>query len=1008
MVAVGAILLVLFSLIALREIPVQLKPTVDVPRVGVTTSYRGASAIEVEEQVTRELEDVLQSVEGLVEMTSTSSEGQSSIDLEFGVGVDTDLVMVDVVAKLSQLPALPDEADEPIAKVASSTDRDMVVWFAGRSGYTADEVRRIVEDEVVSRLERVPGVSSILVAGGSPREIQVRVDPERMLAMGVSFDALDRALTADNVNVRGGTLESGSRRLVVRTVGKRVEAKRLEELIVYEGSLGHVRLGDVAQVADTVQERSGFVKMDGRPSVALGVRRQVGANVVAVAGELVDVADELNESFRQRGIDLFLDPVFRETTYIDAAMTFVQDNLLLGGILAIAVLLIFLRDIRSILVVAVTIPVSLVAVFLVLKGLDRSLNVISLAGLAFASGMVVDNAIVVLENIFRHLEMGKPPREAAVDGGREVWGGVLASTLTTVAVFIPILLQQDESSQLFRDLALAISAAVSLSLVVALTGVPVMSALLFRTRVRAAETARRGPIAGLYEVFCRRLENPGAGSLGSKLGFVLVVVALSLAGLRLAPPAGYLPTGNRNMVMFFASPVPGTHTDAIAENYRPFEEFAMQQPEFSRMFAVSGRFNGGGIVLKDEFSDSASLAAFHRKLFFGMSLPGWQFFVPVRSSIFNDPGKQFEVELSGPDFEALEGASQVLQGRLSEVRGVTSVRSSLVTGRPELRVHVDEERAKDLDLDTASIGRIVETVLAGRRVTTMIDAGREVDVNLVASQEAYGSIQALRSLRFLGPQGQAITLGSLARIEETTGPESIRRLERERNVLLTVNIAEDVPLEAVIDDVQGRVFPEVSLDLGPTYTLGLGGSADKLQTTLAALTGGLGLSVLIVYLLLVSLFRSWLAPTVILVTVPLALSGGLVGIRLAAYWSAGQAAFDVIAMLGFVILAGLVVNNAILIVHQSDNLREGGMHPRRALAESARSRLRPILMSVVTTVFGMLPLAIGGGAGAELYQGLGAVLVGGLVVSTLFTLFLVPVLIGIGHDLARVGPAPAV
>ena len=242
MVAVGAILLVLFSLIALREIPVQLKPTVDVPRVGVTTSYRGASAIEVEEQVTRELEDVLQSVEGLVEMTSTSSEGQSSIDLEFGVGVDTDLVMVDVVAKLSQLPALPDEADEPIAKVASSTDRDMVVWFAGRSGYTADEVRRIVEDEVVSRLERVPGVSSILVAGGSPREIQVRVDPERMLAMGVSFDALDRALTADNVNVRGGTLESGSRRLVVRTVGKRVEAKRLEELIVYEGSLGHVRL----------------------------------------------------------------------------------------------------------------------------------------------------------------------------------------------------------------------------------------------------------------------------------------------------------------------------------------------------------------------------------------------------------------------------------------------------------------------------------------------------------------------------------------------------------------------------------------------------------------------------------------------------------------------------------------------------------------------------------------------------------------------------------------------
>lgn len=999
-VAVGAILLVLFSVLALREIPVQLKPTVDVPRVNVSTSYRGASAVEVEEQVTRELEDVLQSVEGLVEMTSTSSESSSAIELEFNQGVDTDLAMVDVVSKLSQLPPLPFEADEPVAKVASSTDQEMVVWFAGRSSYAADAVRRIVEDEVASRLERVSGVSNVLVVGGSPREIQVRIDPERMVAMGVSFEALDRALSSGNVNVRGGTLETGDRQLVVRTVGKRIDPQRLADLIVVEGDVGHVRLGDVAEVVDTVRERRGFVNMDGRSSVAMGIQRQVGANVVTITKALDKVAAELNESFAQRGIDLYLDPVYRETTYIDAAMAFVADNLLMGGLLAIAVLLVFLRDLRSILVVAATIPISLMAVFLVLKGLDRSINVISLAGLAFASGMVVDNAIVVLENIFRHLEMGKKPREAAIDGGREVWGGVLASTLTTVAVFIPILLQQDESSQLFRDLALAISAAVSLSLIVALTGVPVMSALLFRARPAGAEKSkRRGPIVRAYDLFCRRLESPRPGSFGVKLGFVLVVLALSIAALGLAPPAGYLPTGNRNMIMFFASPVPGTRTEAIAANYRPFEEFAMAQPEFSRMFAVSGGFNGGGIVLKDEYSDGKSLAAFHQKLFYGMSLPGWQFFVPVRSSIFNDPGKQFEVELSGPDFEALEGASQRLQQRLGQVEGVTSVRSSLVTGRPELRVEVDEVLAKDLGLDTAAIGRVVETVLAGRRVTTMIDRGREVDVNLVAPQASLGAIEELASLRFLGPGGEPVTLGSLARIEETTGPESIRRLERERNVLLTVNIAEDAPLQTVIDQVQGEVFPAMAQELGAAYTLGLGGSADKLQTTLAALTGGLGLSVLIVYLLLVSLFRSWFAPMVILVTVPLALSGGIVGIYLASEWTQGQAAFDVIAMLGFVILAGLVVNNGILIVHQAGNLRESGSSARKALADSARSRLRPILMSVVTTVFGMLPLAMGGGAGAELYQGLGAVIVGGLVVSTVFTLFLVPVLMSLGHDL---------
>ncbi|MFT7676398.1 MAG: HAE1 family hydrophobic/amphiphilic exporter-1 [Planctomycetota bacterium] len=1008
-VAVAGILLVLFSVLALREIPIQLKPTVDVPRVNVSTRYRGASAVEVEEQVTRELEDVLQSVSGMVQMTSTSSEGSSSIELEFKLGTDVELAMVDVVSKLSQVPRLPVEADEPVAKVASSTDREMVVWFAARSGYPVDQARRLVEEDVAARMERVAGVSSVMVVGGSPREIHVRVDPARMVALGVSFEALDAALVSGNLNVRGGTLETGARQLVVRTLGKRLTAQALEDLIVLETDSGSVHLGDVAEVLDTVRRRSGFVNMDGKPAVGMGVRRQVGANVVSITEDLMRVADELNASFSQRGVDLYLDTLFQEKTYIDAAMGFVRSNMLLGGLLAVAVLLIFLRNLRSILVIAVTIPVSLLAVFLVLKGLDRSLNVISLAGIAFASGMVVDNAIVVLENVFRHLEMGKSPKEAAVDGGREVWGGVLASTLTTVAVFVPILIQQDESSQLFKDLALAISAAVSLSLVVALSGVPVMSALLFKT---VPEGQRKtgiglGPLGWAYDRFCKRLERPRPGGLGVKIGFVLVVLAMSLVTLTLAPPAGYLPTGNRAMVMFFASPVPGTSIEAVAENYKPFEEFAMAQPEFDRMFAVSGGFNGGGIVLKPEYSDAKSIAAFHSKLFYGMSLPGWQFFVPVRSSIFQDPGKQFEVELSGPDFEALGDASGRLQERLTALPGVTSVRSSLVLGRPELRIKVDEGRAKDLGLSVAAVGRVVETVLAGRRLTTLIDAGREVDVNLVADPDEFNSVTALEGLVFLGPKGEEVTLASLATVQETTGPVSIRRLERERNVLLTVNIAEDMPLQTVVDSVQDEVFPTLSAELGASYTLGVGGSADKLKTTLDALTGGLGLSVLIVYLLLVSLFRSWFGPLVILVTVPLALSGGILGIRLASYWTDGLAAFDVIAMLGFVILAGLVVNNGILIVHQAGNLREAGVHPRLALADSARSRLRPILMSVVTTVFGMLPLAIGGGAGAELYQGLGAVLVGGLVVSTIFTLFLVPVLLSIGQDLKRTPAAPA-
>jgi HAE1 family hydrophobic/amphiphilic exporter-1 len=407
------------------------------------------------------------------------------------------------------------------------------------------------------------------------------------------------------------------------------------------------------------------------------------------------------------------------------------------------------------------------------------------------------------------------------------------------------------------------------------------------------------------------------------------------------------------------------------------------------------------VVLADEHADGASIAEFHQRLFFpAATLPGFLFVVPVRSSLFEDPGKQFEVELSGPDFEVLDRTSQALQGRLMQITGMQFVRSSLITGRPELRVEIDEERAKQVGLTVEEIGAVVETAVAGRRSTALIEGGREVDVNLLVPQDRIDSPERLAELRFLTPSGEVVALRSVARVERTTGPLSVRRLERERNVLLTINIAEDAPLQTVVETVEREVFPPLAMELGAAYTLETGGSADKLKTTLGALTQGFGLSVLIIYLLMVALFSSWTAPLVILTTVPLALSGGLLGIRAAHEYSGGTASFDVISMLGFVILAGLVVNNAILIVHQANNFRAAGLDRRRALAESAGTRLRPILMTVITTVAGMLPLAIGGGSGAELYQGLGAVIVGGLVVSTLFTLVLVPVILSLGYDLA--------
>lgn len=1009
-VAVAVLVSVLFSALSIQKIPVQLKPTVDVPRISVRTGFRGAGAIEVEEQVTRELEDVLQRVERLEKLTSTSSDGQSEIVLEFPYGADLQAAVVDVLNKLTRVPSLPPEADEPQVEITSEPGPNAVMWISLQSPYDPARVRRVLTDEIQPRLERVQGVSGLFIAGGSEREIQVRVSPERMVGAGVSFADLGAALRRGNLNVRGGSVETAERQLVVRTLGRAPSADGLASLVIREEpDGGRIRLGDLAVVVDATRETTDFVSINGTPGISVGVQRRTGANVVATIQGVDEAAQEINTGFRNRGLAIELVPVYRETTYIDAAIDFVLGNLWVGALLAIVVLMLFLWSPRSVLFIALAIPTSLITVFPVLLVLGRSLNVISLAGIAFASGMVVDNAICVLENIYRHVEMGKDRVRAAIDGGKEIWGGVLASTLTTVAVFAPIVLGADEASQTFVDIALAISASVTISLVVSLTVVPVLCALWGPKprKVYDPEAPVMDEDPGfLGRVYGRAVgwliaRRPGGASL--RLGVVAIFVAACLATLPMLPSAEYLPSGNRNLIFFFATPVPGTNPEAAMRNMRPLEQFLLAQPETDRVFLVNRPgFNGGGCTLKPGFDDAKTLAAFYGRVWGPSSaLAGFLFVVPIRSSIFNDPGKQFDVELSGPDFALLERGSRDLKSRLERIPGITSVRSSLITGRPELHVEVDRTKAEAVGLSVADVGDVVETAIAGRRHTLLIDGGRDVDVNVLIPPERVRSEEDLLALPFVGPRGTPLNLAQVASVTRRGGPLSVRRLERQRNVLLTVNIAQSAPLQRVVDQVENEVFPPVSGSLGPAYTLGLGGAADKLRTTLASLTSGFLVSILLIYLLLVALFRSWISPLIILVTVPLAMAGGIVGISIAHDASGGQAGFDVIAMLGFIILAGIVVNNAILIVHQTNNLRLTGLPPREALLTSCSTRLRPILMSVITTVVGMWPLAAGGGAGSELYQGLGAIMVGGLTVSTLFTLFLVPALMALGYDAKR-------
>ncbi len=571
-----------------------------------------------------------------------------------------------------------------------------------------------------------------------------------------------------------------------------------------------------------------------------------------------------------------------------------------------------------------------------------------------------------------------------------------------MAVFVPILSIEEEAGQLFADLALAIAAAVGLSLIVALTVVPSVAAVLYGRGARQPRTRREGPVGRFYAATVLRFSSSGRRAVAAKLALLLVVGAGAVGTWVIVPPAGYLPTGNTNMILYMAQPIPGMRPETLAARMGALETWMMAQPETNGYFLVlSQRFQGGGVLLKDEYATGPGLEDFKNRMMpVCLGIPGFRSLIPIRVSLFRDSGKQFTIEITGPDLEVLAGAAKHIKDALADWPGIQphGVRSDYVEGQPELRVVVDQHRASEAGMSVGEVGRVVETALAGRLVGTFSDGGRDYDLKVLVPQARVSSRAALATLPVVTPTRTRTTLGALAQVKETVGPQSVKRLERERAITLTVNLDSDAVLQSVIGDVSKNLIAPTLASLPPDYHIDLGGAADKFADTLSALTGGFWLAILITYLLLVALFRSWLSPFVILVTVPLALSGGLLGITLAHRFSA-NASFDLLSMLGFVILAGIVVNNAILIIHQANNYRTEGMERRKALAESSRTRLRPILMSVTTSVFGMLPLAVGSGTGAELYQGLAAVIVGGLVVSTVFTLFVVPALVSLGWDL---------
>ena len=1013
-VAVGMILATIFGVISLYRIPLQMTPTVDRPQITVETDYLGAAPQEVEQEVTDRQEERLNSVEALAEITSSSTEGKSRIVLRFDWGTNKDLARLDVSEKLDLVQDLPDGAEAPVIQAVNSDEETPIAWITAETSRPINEVREEVEDVAKARLERVEGVGTVWLFGGQEREVRVYLDPARLAAHSLTVTQVRDAIQGENRNTRGGNLDEGRRRYVVRTVGQFTDLDQLRGVIVARqgASAAPVYLRDVASVDFGFKEPQGLVRRMGHDTVALGVLRKTGANTVEVMQGVRKELQYLNRLYE--GKDLRFEQVYDETRYIDQAIGLVTSNIASGGILAALALLVFLRNVWTVGIMAVTIPIGVVATFIFVDALGRSLNIIMLAGLAFAVGTVMDNSIVVLENIFRHRSLGKGPFEAAVDGTGEVWGSMLTSTLTTLAVFLPIIFVEQEAGQLFRDIAIALALVNVLSLLVTFTVTPMMAARFLRMS-RSTPASRWGRVVDLltlgwlgraiaraFERLLAWLDRGVVRRAATALG--IVAVSLAAAWL-LMPPVDYLPQGNQNFIFGIVKTPPGLNLDDKTRMVREIEARVIDMPQLENFFSVvRGEDPFVGAIFRPERSSirdmQAGLAEFRQRT---VGIPGVTgifvaqvpLFPRSRSGFFG--GVNVEVDVRGDSLEEIQRVSGTLYQELSRLPFVNFVNSSFELGNPELQVRPDRERARALGLTAADVGYVVETLVAGSQAGFFRDRGKELDLTLISGTGSRTPSDELQRLNLAAPGGRVVRLGDVAGVEPATGPTKIDHTDLDRSITLTANVNPTVPLGQAIERIEGQVVAPARASLPLGYAIHLTGQAEDLAVTFDALKWSFLLAIVITYLLMCSLYESWSLPVIVMFSVPLAMTGGVLGLKLVNALEP-TVKMDVVTMLGFIILAGVVVNNAILLVDVALQGMRAGADPKTAMRESAATRLRPIAMTAVAAVIGLLPLVVASGAGSELYRGLGAVMIGGLSLSTVFTLVLIPVLFTLWFD----------
>ncbi len=1026
-VIAAVLMVVMFGMVALQSIPIQLTPDVRKPIINLRTSWPGAAPAEIEREIINRQEEVLRGLEGLDNMVSESQDGRGSITLEFRIGQNMERALLLVANRLDRVNGYPAEASEPTMRTSSSND-NAIAWFVLiRTDGSHEKMHTygdFAEDIIQDRLERVPGVSRINVYGGSTKQMEVIVDPERMARYGLTVTEVIRTLRAANSSVPAGDLDEGKRRYVVRTEGEFARLNDVEAVLLrssFEGKNGRiarVTVGDIAQVQFADKEPTARIRYNGQPAMAMNAVRENGANVIQVMKGIRQSVAGLNASILPAN-KLELRQVYDETVYIESSINLVQQNIFVGGLLAALVLLIFLRSGGATLVISLAIPVSVIGAFVAMAAMGRSINVISLAGIAFAVGMVVDAAIVVLENIYRFREQGLGPREAAYKGAAQVWGAILVSALTTVMVFIPILVMELELGQLFRDIAVALSVSVMLSLLVAITVIPALASRLLGGISAKSKTRIRLPFIDTFAhsfvhavlIFTQRIIQSPAKSL-------LIVAGLCAAGgfstYWFLPKLDYLPNGNRNLIIGFLVPPPGYNLETTGQIATAFETEIKphlakgpddratlgETPKLERFFFVA--FRGRTIVgaaAQDPTRVSELIPILRRAVY---KEPGTFGFVNQRSLFGRGIGgkRAIELNVSGPELEEiLEVALRTVQkiNQAMPRRNGTQLRPKpgLELGAPEVRVIPNRTKLADNGITARELGDTLDAFNDGLRIAEITVGSKRIDLMLKGTLPEVQETQGISQLPVVTSSGMIVAAAELAEIVVTSGPSEIRHIDRERSVTLQIGPPSQMPLEVALDALQTQVIDAMKMEGIPSgVRFTMTGAADSLKQTWDAILVDLVIAIIIVYLVMAVLFESFIYPLIIMLSVPLAAAGGVFGLALLNLHRFQS--LDMLTMLGFVILIGIVVNNAILLVHQTlYHIRSEDLEVNDAVIEATRNRIRPIFMSTLTSVFGMLPLVLIPGAGSELYSGLGSVIIGGLSLSALLTLAIIPPLLAI-------------